>query len=237
MRKRNALCAVALMLCVLILLSIPCHAINTGFVLQDVPEEKKENYIISLNLKPVDAPMKNASFYCFDVNEKGQYALGFNTMFSGKVVNVYDADGTFLYGFSFNTPGSFYIEWDGDNIIVYLVRDDLAFAIDSNITCVEVADIPNNQENQKYWRGEIASAQRKVNDVTYQAKPGLLAFRWKLVALAPDGTETVLFHEPGAFGKTVVFAVMIGLFFAAATIWVIYSAQKNYKKHIDSRTL
>ena len=180
--------------------------------------------------------MKNASFYCFDVNEKGQYALGFDTMFSGKVVNIYDADGTFLYGFSFNTPGSFYIEWDGENIIIYLVRGDLAFAIDSNITCVEMADIPNNQENQKYWRGEIASAERNVNGVTYQAKPGLLAFHWKIVALAPDGTEMVLFHEPGAFGKIIALTLFTVLFSCAVVIGMLYSARKNYKKYRESKT-
>lgn len=235
MKKRNLLCIIAVMSCLLILLAVPCRAINTGFVLEDVSEEEKENYIASLNLKPVDAPIKNTSFYCFDVNEKGQYAIGYNGPFVGHVVNVYDADGAFLYGFSFSTYGAYSIQWDGENIIIYLVRGNLAFAIDPDITCVEVASIPDNADNQKYWRREVDSVEREVNGVTYQAKAKLSSYHWKLVAVSPDGTETVLFHAPGGLEKIITLILFVVLFGVIVVIVLSYSLNKKYRNYKETK--
>ena len=229
MKKRKALCMFAALVCFLALVAVPCHAMDSGFTLEELPEERRKNYMISLDLKPVDSPVENTGFYCFDVNEKGQYALGFQGLFIGNIVNIYDADGTFLYGFSFDSNGSFYLEWDGDNIILYLLRDYLAYAVDPNVTCVEVAKISDARENQEYWNGEIMSSEKEVNGVSYQAKPGLLSRHWKLVAEESDGMQTELFNESETLVKLIALGLLNVLFSCSVVLVIVFSIRKKFK--------
>ena len=67
---------------------------------------------------------------CFDVSESGLVAVGSAT-YGNQYIYVYDATGKFQYGQAFNNPGSYGLQWDGSDLIIYFVRSDIAALVDS----------------------------------------------------------------------------------------------------------
>ena len=60
---------------------------------------------------------------------------------------MYDKDGKFAYGYTLDCSGRFGVGWNGDNIAVYFVREDIAATFDrnaNNITCDEIPDTTAN---------------------------------------------------------------------------------------------
>lgn len=75
---------------------------------------------------------------CFDVNEQRRIAVGQNVSNQNRIC-VYDEEGNFLYGYSFSDfANSFDIEWDNDNINVYMHRSRLIFSVDPQGNILEV---------------------------------------------------------------------------------------------------
>lgn len=76
-----------------------------------------------------DEPPQKA-IKCFSVNEEGLIAIGCGNS-ENKTVCIYTNDGVFKYGYSFKCSGSFGIELDKSVLNIYLVRSDVAIAVNS----------------------------------------------------------------------------------------------------------
>lgn len=53
------------------------------------------------------------------MSESGLVAVGSAT-YGNQYIYVYDATGKFQYGYAFNNPGSYGLQWDGSDLIIYL---------------------------------------------------------------------------------------------------------------------
>ncbi len=88
-----------------------------------------------------------------------------------QTVCIYTNDGVFKYGYSFKCSGSFGIEFDKSVLNIYLVRSDVAIAVNS------VGEVESVLKNSKIHPktipiGIIAffSAKREIGDTEYFLK-------------------------------------------------------------------
>ena len=105
-------------------------AMNTGFSTELLPEDNMNTLLKNVNISMLaDEPPKK-TIECFAVNEDGLIAIGCNSS-ENKVVCIYTSDGVFQYGYSFKCSGNFGIEFDKSVLNIYLVRSDIAIAVNS----------------------------------------------------------------------------------------------------------
>lgn len=206
------------------LFNVSCFAMDIGFALEDVTEDEFSSVCTNLALSVIDEPDIDVGFCCFDVNESGDYALGFDLPLKD-IILVYDSTGSYQYGFSFSDNGAFGLEWDNENIVIYRVRSDLAISVDSSGNILEMGIIPDTLENNEYWNNEVNANKRNVAGVTYTAEHWIANHEWlrwgaypRLVKTMPDGERIVLFDQP-AF--SVVTSVILVVLIIAAFLTVI----------------
>ncbi len=157
-------------LMVLLLLSCNClttYAINSGFDLEPVSNERELQIQNNINICVFEQEVSGNTIECFDVNDDGMIALGTNKS-SQKFISIYNSQGVFQYGYQFDCTGSFGIEWDANNIIIYFVRSDIACSVNPIGEIQEILDIKNTSNNNSYWNNNVFSTTRTVGNVKYR---------------------------------------------------------------------
>ena len=106
------------------------------------------------------------------------------------------------YGYTLDCSGRFGVGWNGDNIAVYFVREDIAATFDRNANNITCDEIPDTTANSSYWSNEVLYKTRRVkNGVRYEMKntgkvasaisPSYAVFEMT----EPDGTVHVIFDN------------------------------------------
>ncbi|OJU14235.1 MAG: hypothetical protein BGN88_12375 [Clostridiales bacterium 43-6] len=144
-------------------------AMNTGFDTESVNSEDQKLFLSNIKVNILNSNTEIKPINCFDVSDEGKIALGINSP-SRKSIYVYDSQGKFEYGYSFDYGGSFGVEWDHDNLLIYFVRSDIAVLLDRNATCLEMKMISNNTENNSYWNHDVFAKKRSVGKDIYEIK-------------------------------------------------------------------
>ena len=103
-------------------------AISNEFETESFNQSREEEVLSRINISLLTEEAEKWPIECFDVNENGMVVLGladpgFHS--SRNYLYVYSSDGVFQYGYSFETAGSFYVEWNQDNIEIYFVRSNI----------------------------------------------------------------------------------------------------------------
>ena len=125
MKRRRVIFILPIVSLIVLSLNICSFAMNTGFSTSE-PDEKKQQYFLSGNaISLTYEEPKKYIISCFDVSESGLVAVGSAT-YGNQYIYVYDATGKFQYGYAFNNPGSYGLQWDGSDLIIYFVRSDIA---------------------------------------------------------------------------------------------------------------
>lgn len=171
-------------------------------------------------------PRKHAINY-FDVRDDGWFLLCFNSP-SGSWASVYSADGVFQYGFSVFLPGTLAAEWDGTDVRLLFVREDVAVSVNSHGEVLSVSDYLLRGENSSYWRDEVAKKSQKVNGCVYFRHNGLgfldqgITGHLRLKCRDAGGNVTVLYSAGGGFVlKVLLFTLAAVLFYGFIFIKVI----------------
>ena len=157
-------------LMVLLLISCNClttYAINSGFDLEPVSNERKLQIQNNIDISVFEQEVSGNTIECFDVNDDGMIALGTNKS-SQKFISIYNSQGVFQYGYQFDCSGSFGIEWDSNNIIIYFVRSDIACSVNPVGEIQEILEIKNTSDNNSYWNNKVFSATRTLGNVEYK---------------------------------------------------------------------
>lgn len=223
--KQFLICFLMLTVMLLMPFAVPCKAMNTGFEVEYIQDEQEiqkrfERYGFSLIEKEIHLD----SFSCYAINQFGQYALGYASATKDYIL-VYDADQTFLYGYSFDLPGSFYIDFDGKNILFYNVRGDVAIALDQEENCLEYAEITDEMTHDSYW-GELKKSKIVTPFASYKAGCYMGDYH-QLVRTDTDGKRTVLFDSPTYYVISIIFTVLLFLTPPACMGIVLYSILKH----------
>lgn len=151
MKLRYLIKTFFIMLMCMLAIQNKTYAMNTGFTTREAPLEKAENFRKAVDLKVVNEIDQNSEIICFDINEDGLVAIGLDGNFDRKEVGIYSSEGVFLYGYSFNSSGTYGLEWDKENIVLSFRRGDIAGVFNKAGECLEVRYIIYNEENTSYW--------------------------------------------------------------------------------------
>ena len=92
------------------------------------------------DVAPLETEVIGNGARCMDVREDGGFLLGFPAGLIGDGrdhVNLYGADGTFEGGFSFRGGGDFCAGFDGEDVLIYAVRDQTLNRISRDGTVLE----------------------------------------------------------------------------------------------------
>jgi len=174
---------------------------------------------------------------CFDVSENGMIVLGLSdTRFhsSHNCLYVYSSDGVFQYGYSFEDDGSFYVEWNQDNIEIYLARSDIIVILNPKEQTQSAVQIKDVTESSHYINQVLRLRERQVGDTKYiiQNDMGVL----NLIAssysqmLVVNGEETIMIYDVNSNAITrviikivtvclMVCVVILGLLIQCLYLW------------------
>lgn len=150
-------------------------AMDTGFTTDNMELEDQKIFLSNINLSLItQEPPKNI-ITCFDVNDNGLIAVGTEDS-AKKLVSIYTSDGIFKYGYVFDCEGSFGVEWDDNNIIIYFVRSGVAALFDEKGKNIDLKVIQDTIDNNSYWNHSVFSTQRTVNESQYTIKNNMGLF-------------------------------------------------------------
>lgn len=228
----------------LVFTSIACvhsYAINSGFELESISEEDKQSFLSYIDIKVfTEEPYKKA-IKCFDVNHFGTVAVGQFDDDTIKTICVYNKDGTFLYGYNFKSSGSYGIQWDNDNIIIYFVRGDMAISITPDGEIADVKKITNSIENNYYWNNVVFSESRNIDGTEYKIMNDMGFFNvfsisYSLLVVLPSNGEKIVFYDVGKAQLLTTVTVFLGIIIlvCSAVVVLIRQTKKNIKTHIES---
>lgn len=174
---RNIRCFFTVLLLLILLTNdgIVALAMNTGFSTEELSEKDKDTILANINISVLKYEPPKKTIECFDVNENGLIAIGCEDSVN-KTIGIYTSDGVFQYGYKFKDNGSFGVEWDGDNIIIYFVRGDIAATVNTEGKVENILEIQNTIENNSYWNHFVFSTKRKVGDIEYTLKNDMGVF-------------------------------------------------------------
>lgn len=95
----------------------------------------------------------------FDVSSDGRIAVCEDQF--DHIVNVYDSNGRFLYGYKCDFDGAFGIEYQNNTLKVFVLRKDIVISLDSNAKITEIEDFSPTDKNLSYWDGTVKSRTKK----------------------------------------------------------------------------
>ena len=172
-------------------------AMKTDFYVEELPQKEIDAFIADQNISLIKGEPKKQPIECFDVNQKELIALG-SSNGEDKFIWVYSKQGDFKYGYSFSAYGSFGIEWDEDNIIIYFVRSQIVVSVNSNGNIEAIFKVVNSVENNTH-KYEVFKTQKEIDNTKYILKNdmGILNFLShsysQLVVREADGNEIIIY--------------------------------------------
>lgn len=132
------------------------HAMTTGFDIEEIEVDEDAGIFKTCKFELLDKEVKQRGIYCFDVNEYGYVALAFNNNASRDVILIYNEKNEFVYGYSFSPSGTYGVEWDSENLIIHLNREEVSLSFDSEGKCVEMATRASSTEKRILRMSEIS---------------------------------------------------------------------------------
>ncbi len=235
MKYEQRLLAILLFYIIIENMGIMAFAMNTGFTTENISNEKMITFVDNINIKLLEEEPRGMSIECYDINKNGMFAIG-TERFEQKKIAVYNIEGIFQYGISFDSSGTFYLELtDDDKLIIYFVRSDMAVSVNSVGEVEEVLNIPDTLDNNRYWR-YIQAPKKKVGETQYKLKNdmgilNIFATSYsQIVAIDAEGNETVIFDaDTTAEQVTIIIIVFIGItiFIVAFTIYIVRLIKQN----------
>lgn len=210
-------------------------AMNTGFTTCDMEPDIQQTFLSNNDLALLTTEPEKQSIVCFDVNDDGLLLIGSGN-FENKTVSVYTPDGVFKYGYKFTSSGSFGVEWDVDNIIIYFVRSDVAALVDSTGEILELKTIENTIENNSYWNHSVYSEERTVNGNKYVMKNNMgvldvFATSYSQIVRTDSAGNSMTVYDVGQkqFFGTIIVVIFFAAAFVGGIISIILFATKTKK--------
>lgn len=191
----------------------PIRALDTSVLQDAAPHADPAGFLSRASFVMYPKDYAGRPISCFDVSEDGQrIALGFALPDGLRYAAVLDAEGAFLYGFSFRCTGDFQLDWTADGLGIYWVRGGVFAVFDEKGDCLAMVE-PDTHTASSAYLHSLDSPLRTLPDGSrlrlrnaYESAASTYA---QLVRIAPDGTETVLCGEPGGVGSALVWPATI----------------------------
>ena len=230
--------ALSLTLLFSILFSIHSYALETSFDTQPVPKEDYGKYELK-NFEFFTEEPETGGIYSYAVHPDGRFALlfaddEFLSRNSTQTLCVYDADGSFQYGFRFFSKKP-YPDWSGDNVL--LVYSSYGIELSPNGEILEIVALPDTMNNSDL-KMELSQPVHTVKDKVYKASAdgikGFIDGRYEMLTVTDgDGNRTVLYQaNPNTRPKTryILYFVLIALVLALPAVIIPLIIRKKRPK-------
>lgn len=234
MKVKQCYLFVLLFMFVIVTNAIEVKAMNTGFTTEELTENDKKTFVSNVNISLLMVEPAKKGIQCFDVNEEGMVAIGQKGA-HGKELCIYSADGTFLYGYTFNCAQSFGVEWDSECINIYFVRSDVVISVDSDGNILDIKEVQNTIENNTYENYLLYSTSRAIGDTRYLIRNDMGIFNWfalsysQLITINTNGEESIIYDVSSAQFSNMV-AVFVGVLVFACLVLAVVILQFNKLK-------
>lgn len=206
-----------------------CFASNQSLIKQPVDEGDKSYLMSSIKLTQTNENIIS-EVVCFDVNEEGVIATGTWLENTKKYIRVFTEDNDFLYGFFFYTDGAFLLEWNDENLCIYLVRSDYYVTINSEGDILEVEEIELTKDNKNYINNVLEATEKTVGNKTYALKDGegihtIFTATYSRLHIMENGVENVIILNENPIDSSEIgpwiFIVLYAWIFVATIILCI----------------
>ncbi len=229
-------CIAIIMIIMISLFCVNISAVNTGFSTKQLSNKETGEIISRINLSRFEEEVVKGSIVCFDVSENGKVAIGERNN-NNEYIMIYSNKGDFECGFSFSCMGDFGVEWDSENINLYLVRSDLLISFDLNGKVLGVLEVENTIENNSYRNHSIKSTEHTVNGTKYRIQNdmgilNLVATSYsQVVTIDANGNEAIIYDvNSEQLTKTIFILIAVFVFVVIAVMGVAMEFKKPKRK-------
>lgn len=221
--------------------------LNTGIVQAAPPElptqaltqEDCDRILNNLNISLLETEPEKRPFGCFDVNSNQELAIGRKNL-DDIIVAVYNNTGLFEYGYRLSSPSDFGVKWEGDTLVIYIIRSDLAVYIDASGKILDIVNYEYSPEGDDYWYDYFNATQITVDGTTYTAENNigpfaLLAMSYsKVTATDDDGTLRTVYDASGVHLLQILLSTAgVLLFMGFVAVSIVKLFQERRKRHDD----
>ena len=212
MKKRLSFMLLPIIIISMIQLAVHAYASGASDT-QDPSKMTPDGFANNIEMVLLNEETKKTSIACFDVNQDGMIALGFDSS-PKKTVYIYDQTGRFQYGYEFYCSGCFAITFEDENLVVYFSRGQYVAVFDQYARCLSVTKVTNSQMTSLLYVSE------KVTDSAhYQLERDI---GWhkraysRLVVIDSDGARHILFdvsfvHNTKVIVQSIVTVLFVGM--------------------------
>lgn len=228
MKSRIVKIMILITLCALFSIDAAASRPNT----EPYNERTVEEFIDDYGFERRDVETTDMSITAFDVGENGYIALSKEYCFQRqRVVDVYSADGSFLYGFVCNTPGSVHVEWQGSELNIVFGKAELILTVSQNGTPYKLTKLITDKQYYQYSR-ELNKNERTVGNTVYKLdKPTLIPRFYGYSSLSATNADTeieICDYSQSQITRFCLFVLLV-VTFIAIFVGVFVYAYKNAK--------
>ncbi len=211
---------------------VNAFAMNTGFTTEEASEQTINNIINKTPISILTEEPAKKTIDHFDVNQYGMIAI-VQSVPDIKTICVYTKSGEFKYAYRFKCDGSVGVEWDDNTLMIYLVRESVAFTVNSNGEIEHIVGIANTIENNSYWNHSVFANKRVIYNTEYRLNNdrgifNLFASSYtQLVVTENNGEESIIYdvNSSQIVKDIATFILIVILIFIA-----IYYIRKEFIK-------
>ena len=211
---------------------VNAFAMNTGFTTEEASEQTINNIINKTPISILTEEPAKKTIDHFDVNQYGMIAI-VQSVPDIKTICVYTKSGEFKYAYRFKCDGSVGVEWDENTLMIYLVRESVAFTVNSNGEIEHIVGIANTIENNSYWNHSVFANKRVIDNTEYRLNNdrgifNLFASSYtQLVVTENNGEESIIYdvNSSQIVKDIATFILIVILIFIA-----IYYIRKEFIK-------
>lgn len=190
-------------------------ATTIGMETTAISAEEQASIIDNIDLHVIQDDSQKAGVQCFDVDHTGAVALGVGSG-DNCMIYVYDADGTFQYGFCFYCDGDYGIVFQGDKLSILLLRGNVLATYDSDGTCLQIEKIAEVKQNYEIMKELLNQTEKDVSGKHYSLERDMAIgdFYSRLVVTDERSERTILYDatKQNSLGQ-IVLVVFIVCFF------------------------
>ncbi|MBE6817303.1 MAG: hypothetical protein E7520_06360 [Ruminococcaceae bacterium] len=233
--KLKKVCAIILMF--LFCVCFPYCALANGLSqlqTSKIPDAELTYYKEVYSISRLDKELQNETIKCFDVNNKGDIAIGSKTNDKGYIY-IYDSDFNHICSYCFTNAGSYCIEWSKDsNLSVYYIRDDIAATYNAAGEIVNIETIDDTMENSAYLHS-LDNTERQIGNDLYKVQNDMgilnvvigMSSYSQLIKTDDAGNTTVLYDVNTEQTIKTVIILIAAISFTVLSIIIIISAKKK----------
>jgi hypothetical protein len=207
---------------------VPTYAWSDNIVEREKTEQLQTweymNFKIVADNKTIED--YNYSFNSFDVSENGDLLIGIYSMTQEKVLYVEQETGNVIE-YSVDTDGSFYVNFNGNNIQVFFVKGDFIVEFTKECELVTIYDAPGDTKSSKNKTMENGDKYYSTNKSKFASNNVRFS---QLVKESATGEKVVVYDgTKGAVASNIVITIIVLIIFTAP-LFIIFNPTGKKKR-------